>query len=346
MVEACRRLGEGPAYAPAGDEVTDLAPHLLILSAGRRGLLVDYFKRELERTSPGSQVIAGDVAPELSAACQLAGRRVATPRIADPDYVPSLVRYCREEGVRVVVPTIDTDLLLLANSRAVFAEAGAEVLTPDAEFVAKCRDKRLTSELFAELGIRSPEAVDPTSDDAYPLIAKPYDGSSSVDLHVVTSRDKFSEQLQEHPRLIFQRYLSPETHDEFTIDLYYDRGGVLRGFVPRLRVATRAGEVSKARTVRLPALAPLQAALRELPGARGVMAMQLLVRRDDGRLYGIEINPRFGGGYPLSYEAGANYPAWIVAEYLHNQPVADFDDWQDQLTMLRYDTHVLVPGAA
>jgi carbamoyl-phosphate synthase large subunit len=77
-------------------------------------------------------------------------------------------------------------------------------------------------------------------------------------------------------------------------------------------------------------------------GARGCLTIQVFFHKTNETILGIEINPRFGGGYPLSYLAGANYSEWIIKEYLLKQEIPEFNDWQDNLLMLRYDAEVLV----
>ena len=70
--------------------------------------------------------------------------------------------------------------------------------------------------------------------------------------------------------------------------------------------------------------------------------MQFFFNQVTKRIIGIEINPRFGGGFPLSYEAGANYPSWLIKEYILGENVEYFDKWDENLLMLRYDNEVLV----
>jgi carbamoyl-phosphate synthase large subunit len=145
---------------------------------------------------------------------------------------------------------------------------------------------------------------------------------------------------------MFVDYLSPDEHDEYTIDMYYSRHDELKCLVPRLRIETRAGEVSKGRTSRIRAMDELRERMGTIEGARGCITLQVFVERASGTVSAIEINPRFGGGFPLSYEAGANYPRWLIEEYLLGKTIESFDDWESDLTMLRYDAHVVVRGAA
>ena len=80
-----------------------------------------------------------------------------------------------------------------------------------------------------------------------------------------------------------------------------------------------------------------------MPGARGCLTAQFFKHKENDAVYGIEINPRFGGGFPLTYLAGANYPKWIIKEYFFNEPIPNsFDVWENNLLMLRYDDEILV----
>lgn len=219
-------------------------------------------------------------------------------------------------------------------------------MVSNVDLVRACRDKRLTADLFRDHGIRTPRLAPAPSPGDYPLIAKPYDGSSSIGVRVLRSESDLTPDLVADPKNIFCEYLEPREHDEYTVDMYYDRDSALKCLVPRLRIETRGGEVSKGRTSKLSPLLEVGDRLRELEGARGCITAQFFLNKATKELAGIEINPRFGGGFPLSYESGANFPAWLINEYLLNGHVDPFDDWTDHLTMLRYDAHVLVGRSA
>jgi carbamoyl-phosphate synthase large subunit len=113
--------------------------------------------------------------------------------------------------------------------------------------------------------------------------------------------------------------------------------------VPRRRLEVRAGEVSKGITVREPAVIDLAVRAAEaLPGAWGCLNVQIFHDVASGQLAVIELNPRFGGGFPLAWEAGAHYPRWILEEVL-GLPSTVHDRWTDGLVMLRYDAAVFRP---
>jgi carbamoyl-phosphate synthase large subunit len=221
-----------------------------------------------------------------------------------------------------------------------------QIAVSSADFVGICRDKRKTSPWFASRGLTAPRVVNGRAATDFPIFAKPYNGSCGQDARVVALPSELTPKLLDDPRMMFVEYLSPAEHDEYTIDMYYSRDGKLRCLVPRLRIETRAGEVSKSRTARIDAIDTLRDRLGSVDGARGCITLQIFVNRHSNAIYGIEINPRFGGGYPLSYEAGANFPRWLIEEYLWEKPVEFCDDWESELTMLRYDDHVVVRGTA
>ena len=315
--------------------------NVLISSAGRRVSLVRFFKTELSLIFPAGKVIASDANPQFSAACQVADDCFAVPRVTANGYIEMLLQQCLERGIRLVVPTIDTELLLLARHREEFARHGIEVVISDPETVAIFRDKRKTHQFFEQHGIGTAREYD-KQNFRFPMYIKPFDGSRSVDNFVVHDESELTDYQLNNPKLMFLEYLDHKQHIEFTIDLYYDKDGNLKCFIPRRRIEVRDGEVNKAVTQRPDFVDDLWKKMARIKGFRGCITFQVFVHQTTGKLYGIEINPRFGGGYPLSYLAGGNFPKWLIEEYLQHKPIGESHDWQQNLMMLRYDDEVLV----
>jgi len=301
---------------------------------------------ELKQIFPEGKILAADSCPSLSAACHMADNHYELPRLNCVNYTEKLLELCIANGVGMVVPTIDSELPILAQERQKFADTGIAIVVSGPSLVRKCRDKRLTHSFFLEHGVNVPTMSYQPSVDRLPLFAKPYDGSSSMGLHVLHVAEDLTPSLTNDRKMIFVDYLSPDEHDEYSIDAYFSIEGQLKCMVPRLRIETRAGEVSKGRTERPRCLAPLYQTFQHLESARGCLTIQVFVHRETGSVYGIEINPRFGGGFPLSYHAGANYPRWLIQEYLLGESIEFHDCWEANLTMLRYDEHVLVRNTA
>lgn len=318
--------------------------NILLLSAGRRVELAQAFKSEISARGMNARLIATEMKPEISAACQVVDQSVKAPRVTDPSFIDFLLDTCKAQQVGLVVPTIDTELLLLSQHREAFAAEGVDLIISDESLVRDCRDKRLTAELFKRLGIHTPKIYGRSAIE-FPCFAKPYDGSCSIGAAPVRTPEMLSDAMLADEKMIFMELID-SSHQEYTVDAYYDRQGRLRCFVPRLRIETRAGEVSKGVTLRNHVYDYLKDKLGDLKGARGCITLQLFSNAETGRFAALEINPRFGGGYPLSYSAGANYPGWLIDEYLLGKEVPFKDDWESDLMMLRYDAKVLVHGAA
>lgn len=314
--------------------------NILITSAGRRVSLVRFFKQELHKVFPEAKVIASDANPELSSACMVADDFFRVPRVSEPGYIQDLLRLALEHDIRLIVPTIDTELLALSESAELFRMNGIDIVISDHDVVKIFRDKRQTHLFFEKYHINCAKEFD-KQDYVLPLYIKPIDGSRSVDNFTVTEASQLTDYHFSNDKLMFLEYLDHKHHTEYTIDLYYDRNSDLKCMIPRKRIEVRDGEVNKAVTKRTRFLREMWKKMAYIKGFRGCITFQVFVGKEDS-LYGIEINPRFGGGYPLSYLAGGNFPKWIIDEYLLNTPVPTFDNWEENLMMLRYDDEVLV----
>ncbi|NTW63983.1 MAG: ATP-grasp domain-containing protein [Chlorobiaceae bacterium] len=316
--------------------------NILILSAGRRVELVQSFSVELQRRIPDASVFAADMNPDLSAACHVAEGKYEVPKVGAMDYVDKLIELCLMLKVGFVVPTIDTELIPLSFERNRFADNGILLIISSPEMIALCRDKRKTAHLFEGIGVSYPKIYSRNA-ISFPCFAKPFNGSCSIGAVPVTTPDQLTESMLVDENLIFQQLID-SSFSEFTVDAYYDRNGKLCCLVPRERIEVRAGEVSKGVTRKHQVYDYLLPRLSLLPGARGCITLQLFAKPEEGQFYALEINPRFGGGYPLSYSAGANYPGWLIDEYLLGLDVFFYEDWKSDLMMLRYDAKVLVHG--
>ena len=171
---------EGEATMPyfTGNK-TDEKNNILILSAGRRVELVQDFQTEAARFSDGIGVFATDLNPHMSSACHVADRAFSVPRIDVAEYIDSIFELAKQHDIGLIVPTIDTELLKLAEARDRFEAEGIHIVISDAKLITLCRDKRLTAGLFAQYGIRSPEIYE-RDRLVFPCFAKPYDGSRAI----------------------------------------------------------------------------------------------------------------------------------------------------------------------
>lgn len=315
--------------------------NILITSAGQRVSLVKAFKKELRKLYPGNKVLATDMCPELSAACQVADASFRVQKVTDPGYIDELLNLCRNQDIKMVVPTIDTELMVLAQHKALFSKEGIHVIISEPSFIEQCRDKRKINQFFEQRNITVPASID-KHHPSFPLFIKPYNGSLSADTYVIHTEADLHDHHLNNERLLFMEYLNKQDHDEYTVDMYYDRTGHVKCIVPRKRILVRAGEINKGITSKNGILTYLKDKLAWIEGAAGCLTAQFFLHKTTGKVTAIEINARFGGGYPLSYHAGANYPLWLIEEYFKGQEISYTEDWEDQLLMLRYDDEVIV----
>jgi carbamoyl-phosphate synthase large subunit len=308
--------------------------NVLITSAGRRTTLVRAFREVVN--ARGGLVWAGDMDP-LAPALFLADRTLRLPPVNHPDYLPFLLETAAEHQIRLIVPTIDTELLPLSQAAGRFEEQGCRALVSAEGLVRISRDKWTMVEVFRGRGFRVPRSWLPehVGPDELPeqLFIKPRDGSASKHAYAV-SRDQLSRLLDLVPNAIIQERL---TGPEITVDALLDFDGRPLHFVPRRRIRTLGGESIQGVTLSARDLTadlmPLLEAIGSL-GGRGPITVQLF--RVDGQLVLSEINARFGGGIPLTLAAGGAYPEWIW-RLLHGEILEPrLGDYREGLYMTRH----------
>lgn len=314
--------------------------NVLLTSAGRRTSLLKALR---EAVLPlGGQVIAADLDP-LAPALYLADMAERVPRVKDESYIPTLLELVRRYNVRLLVPTIDTELQVLADNQAQFNELGCRVHISSPEFVGITGDKWLTMSAFKKEGIDVPESWLPETlpdEAALPerLFLKPRDGSASMHTYGIQKKDLQST-LSRVPNPIIQEEVEGP---EITIDAFIAQDGRPIHFVPRKRIRTLGGEsiqgVTLASDNALGAwLTEVLAAAGRL-GARGAITLQAFDSPKGYRLS--EINPRFGGGYPLGYAAGGQYPQWLLQELRGQTVLERLGQYQVGLYMTRANDEI------
>jgi carbamoyl-phosphate synthase large subunit len=315
--------------------------NILITSAGRRVSLVRAFKTELKALFPDGKVYTTDFNISLSAACHVSDGAFQMPLVHENNYISLLLELCVKEKVRLVIPTIDTELLILSKHKKHFLKQGIQLVVPHSDFISICRDKRSMHAFFETYKISVAKEYSKFNYQL-PLFIKPINGSRSVDTYLIRKHEELTEYHFKNNDLMFLKYLDHDFYEEFTCDLYYDKQHQLKCVVPRKRIEVRDGEVSKGLAEKNELIPFIKEHLHEIPGVIGCLTSQFFKHKETHAVYGIEINARFGGGFPLTYLTGANYPKWLIQEYMLNETIPFYNDWEDRLLMLRYDSEVLV----
>jgi len=319
--------------------------NILISSAGRRAGLLGCLRDALAGLGLTGRIVAIDASADAPVA-HLADAFWRVPRCTDNDFIPSVLEICKRERIAVVVPTIDTELPAYAGTKSAFARIGCQVAVSGPAAIDITSDKARTHTWLREEGfpaVRQAGPAEVLSDPRswrFPLVVKPSGGSASVGVASVGSLEELRLRVSRDSSLIVQETASGTEH---TVNVLVDGRGVCVCALPHRRLEVRAGEVSKAVTVKDEAMMSLSREVAErLPEAYGALNVQCF--SDAGDLKVIEINARFGGGYPLAHRAGGVFTRWLLEDLLGMPSSASFDAWQDDLAMLRYDEAVFLPG--
>ena len=303
--------------------------NILFTCAGRRTYLLKYFKEQL---GDNGKIIGADMqltAPALS----VADVRVMVPAVYDERYVEALHQICEIHHVDVLISLNDLELPILAENKSSFENIGVNVIVSSPEVIDICFDKLRTAEFVNSIGLRSPKtypnlelAMDAisTGELSFPLVIKPRWGSASIgiefvdnmeDLRIVyelvkrkTCKGILGEVSQHDENFIMIQ--EKITGKEYGLDVINDLNGRNVAVAVKQKLAMRAGETDKATTVDDPDLHNIGQVLGSQLGHIGNLDCDILEM--EGKYYVLELNPRFGGGFPFSYEAGVNLPKAII----------------------------------
>jgi carbamoyl-phosphate synthase large subunit len=315
--------------------------NIMFTCIGRRVSLLKSFKQAAKQLGLQPCVIGTD-ASNFSSALQLCDKKFLTKPVKDRAYFEQLLDIVKKNKVDLLIPTVDLDLKLLAKNKDKFEKSGCVVLISNPEVIDICQDKRETFRFLAENNFHTPETMSlrtalKSKKLRFPLFLKPWDGYASRGNAIVRTRNELLTIGKRIPNCIVQEFVAGA---EYTCDVFVDFDMKVRCVVPRKRIEVRSGEVSKGQTVKNSKVINQSRRLVETLGAGpGVVTIQLMVDKNK-KINFIEMNPRFGGGVPLSIKAGANFPKWILQQMLGTKPRIKFDSFKDKLIMLRYDSEV------
>lgn len=303
--------------------------NILFTCAGRRTYLLKYFK---ENMSAEDKVVATDM--QLSApALQAADVKLQVPAVYDPKYIDITLNICKEQKINALISLNDLELPILAENKAKFEALGVTVIVSDPEVIDIAFDKYKTAQWVESIGLNAPKTyVTLTSakealakgEIAFPLFMKPRWGSGSIGLETIDDM----EELDIYYHLLMKKikktilatasvgdeYIMIQeklTGNEFGLDVMNDLEGNNVAVSVKQKLAMRAGETDKALTVDLPVVREMGATIGRNLKHIGNLDVDIM-QRANGDYCVLELNPRFGGGYPFSYEAGVNMPKAIL----------------------------------
>jgi carbamoyl-phosphate synthase large subunit len=304
---------------------------VLFTSVGQRVDIVRAFR------AAGATALGVDADP-LAPALYHCDRRVIVPRIADPEYVPTLAGLVREHEVRLVVPLNDLDFPVLAQAREDLAPA--LVLLPDAEVAARMSDKLDAHRFFVERGIPSPRSWAPEEvpeDARYPVLVKAREGFGSRNIFRAHDPRELAFFLSYTGVASFVQEAC--RGEEFSIDVFSDMDGRCLNAIPRTMLLSKGGESIKGVSLLDRELIDHGARVAETVGIKGPANVQCF-REPDGSLPITDVNTRFGGGFPVPLAAGGRYPELALALARGERPEPRLGDFREGVAMTRYFSEV------
>jgi carbamoyl-phosphate synthase large subunit len=314
---------------------------VLITSVGRRVELVKAFRTAYAGQNVSAEILAVDASPGLAPAGYFVDKIIKVPKVSEANYLEALLELCSTESVNLLIPLFEPEFDLIAVATSQFESLKTKVVLSNKQVLSICGDKWQTYKYFRDLGVKTPYSY--TADDLpeqlqFPVFVKPRRGMASIGACKVVNQQQLLEQTNQSSSMLVQQYIAGT---EFTIDALTDFSGRVLSIVPRERLEVRSGEVSKGRTVDRPDLIEQAVYIVDKLGAIGPLTLQCIDTGTD--VYWIEINPRFGGGVPLSIAAGVDYPMLLYRMWKGDKIDPFLGQYRRGLTMLRYDEALYIP---
>lgn len=312
--------------------------NILILSAGTRNKIVQYFKRTL---NGDGKVIATDMSA-MAPALYDADAYYLVHRITATGYFDEIIDICKKESVDGVLSLIDPELSLLAANKDRFAAIGVTVIGSGLEQCERSMDKMKMFHWLKDhdyLCAKSYDSLAQFSADessgqiSFPVFVKPICGSASVEIQKVYDMDTLRLLMDRHEGLMIQELLCGQ---EIGGDVYIDMltHEVVSIFTKK-KLLMRAGETDKAISFKDERLFALIEKFAKESGFLGQIDIDIF--DVNGKYYISEVNPRFGGGYPHAYECGVDHMKLICNNLsgIANRPV--IGDYEDNVVMMKYN---------
>ena len=312
--------------------------NILILAAGTRNKIVQYFKR----TFDGIGTIVATDASKLGPAIYDADKYYIVPPITEPGYIDIILDICKKEQISGVLSLIDPELSLLAANEKKFEELDVTVIGSSYDLCEMALDKMQMYEWLKSHGYscarswRNKDEFYKAADAgevSYPVFVKPYRGSASISISKVFDKETVDLLFAHEDDLMIQEFLNGQ---EIGADVYIDLiSGEVVSIFTKKKIKMRAGETDKAVSFKDPALFALIEKFVLESGYRGQIDIDIF--EIDGKYYISEVNPRFGGGYPHAYEAGCNHMQLILNNLNGTVNEKHIGAYDEDIYMMKYN---------
>lgn len=314
--------------------------NILITSVSRKVWLVKAFKDALKQEGIDGKVISADI-NSLSAGLYMSDKHYLIPPSTEQNFIPVILKICKKDNIKLLIPTRDGELLLFAKNKEKFKKQGTYVIVSNPEVIEICNNKYSFYQFLLKNNIPTPktylsEQID-FSSAHYPLLVKSRYGSGSKSVFKVENEEELKFFINYVPNPVIQEFANGK---EYTIDLLTDFNGKVLTVVPRERIETFCGESYKGKTIKDIKMIEYAKNLAEKLGTIGHITIQCI--KNDAGIKFIEINPRFGGGAILGIKSGANTPLLILRLINGKKLKPQIGEFKENLIMLRYTKDLFI----
>ena len=317
--------------------------NILILSAGTRNKLVQYFKKEL---GENGKIIATDCS-ELAPAVYEADKFYKVSRIDSPSYIDEVIEICKNEKIDTLFALIDPELSLIAKNINRFHEIGVKPIISDYEAVELSFNKYEMFKFLEKNNIKTPKtyiSLDDFLEDfnkkliTFPVFVKPVKGSASINITKINDKEELGFIMKKYDNLIIQEFMDGQ---EIGADVYIDMiSNKVVSIFTKEKLKMRAGETDKSVSFKDEKLFNFIKNFVNKAGFKGIIDIDIF--RINNEYYISEVNPRFGGGYPHAYEAGVNVPKMIINNINGIENEEQIGNYDDNVYMMKYNEVMII----
>ena len=312
--------------------------NILILSAGTRNKVVQYFKKTI---GDGGKIIATDM-QSIAPAIYEADKFYQVSRMTEAGYIESVFEICKKEKINAVLTLIDPELSLLAENKEKFAELGVTVIGSSYELCEMALDKMQMFNWLKDHGYNCAKSYDDKElfyealergEVSFPVFVKPVRGSASIAISKVEDKETLELLWSHSDGLMIQEYLKGQ---EIGADVYIDMiSKEVVSIFTKKKLLMRAGETDKSVSFKNKELFDYVEKFVKECGWSGQIDIDIF--EIDGKYYISEVNPRFGGGYPHAYECGCDHMKLIKNNVDGIANKKNIGNYEDGVYMMKYN---------